>query len=291
MVRASARSPSGVVAARGFSFWKVTEKSVMIYMETFTCKKCGEEKKSNEFYSVNVKLKDRFKIYFSKSCKSCELKRIKERNSNNKEELRLKSREIYYKDPEKAREKSKKYRNKNIEKVKQAEKERYQANKEKLQQEGREKYHKNRDYVLAKKKQDRIDNNEEINRKQREYQKQEKYKSTKNKWKKLRKKSDPFYKFKENLRVRIYAFLHGKEKSQSTEKILGCSFDFLKERMESLFQEGMSWENHGVNGWHIDHIIPLSSAKTQEEVEKLCHYTNLQPLWWYDNLSKGKKMP
>jgi hypothetical protein len=51
----------------------------------------------------------------------------------------------------------------------------------------------------------------------------------------------------------------------------------------------MSWDNYGYYGWHIDHIIPLSSAKTKEEIYKLCHFKNLQPLWWTDNLSKGKK--
>ena len=50
----------------------------------------------------------------------------------------------------------------------------------------------------------------------------------------------------------------------------------------------MKWDNHGK--WHIDHIIPLSSAETEEEVYNLCHYTNLQPLWGEDNLKKGKKI-
>jgi hypothetical protein len=52
----------------------------------------------------------------------------------------------------------------------------------------------------------------------------------------------------------------------------------------------MSWENYGFYGWHIDHIIPLCSAKNEEELKRLCHYTNLQPLWSTDNLSKGSKI-
>ena len=52
----------------------------------------------------------------------------------------------------------------------------------------------------------------------------------------------------------------------------------------------MSWETHSLYGWHIDHIIPLSSAKTEEEIYQLCHYTNLQPLWAEDNLKKGDKL-
>ena len=53
----------------------------------------------------------------------------------------------------------------------------------------------------------------------------------------------------------------------------------------------MSWENHGIHGWHIDHIIPLSSGKTEDEILELFHYTNLQPLWAVDNLKKGGKLP
>jgi hypothetical protein len=76
--------------------------------------------------------------------------------------------------------------------------------------------------------------------------------------------------------------------NMKTESIVGMNYNNFKEYMESKFVNGMSWTNRGE--WHIDHIIPLSSATSQEEIIKLCHYTNLQPLWAKDNMSKGNKI-
>ena len=93
-----------------------------------------------------------------------------------------------------------------------------------------------------------------------------------------------------NLRSRICSAFKGKEKSKKTSHLLGCSFKEAKKYLESKFKPGMNWKNHGFYGWHIDHVIPLSSAKNISELEKLCHYTNLQPLWAKENLSKGNKI-
>ena len=72
--------------------------------------------------------------------------------------------------------------------------------------------------------------------------------------------------------------------------MVGCSPKFLKNYLESKFEPGMTWHNHSSKGWHIDHKIPLSSAKNREDVYKLAHYKNLQPLWSTDNIKKGKKI-
>ena len=77
-------------------------------------------------------------------------------------------------------------------------------------------------------------------------------------------------------------------KLRGNSKLLGCSYEEVREHLSKQFTEGMSWDNYGE--WHIDHIIPLASATTEEEVLKLYHYTNLQPLWAKDNLSKGCKI-
>lgn len=103
---------------------------------------------------------------------------------------------------------------------------------------------------------------------------------------KFQRKTDPLKKLIFNVRNRIYSVL--KNKTKKSFEIVGCSPKFLKEHLEKQFIDGMCWENQG--NWHIDHIIPLSSAKTEEEIYKLCHYTNLQPLWAKDNLRKSNKI-
>lgn len=95
----------------------------------------------------------------------------------------------------------------------------------------------------------------------------------------------------QNVRGRVKSFLKLKNitKQNKTFDIVGCSPELLKEHIEKKFTEGMSWELMG-KYIHIDHIIPLSSANTEEEIYRLCHYTNLQPLWAEDNLKKSNKI-
>jgi hypothetical protein len=93
------------------------------------------------------------------------------------------------------------------------------------------------------------------------------------------------------LRNRINRAIECDLKSGSAVSDLGCSIEEFKVYLESKWQEGMTWENHAVDGWHIDHIIPLSyfDLTNREQFLKACHYTNMQPMWAKDNLSKGNK--
>ena len=98
-------------------------------------------------------------------------------------------------------------------------------------------------------------------------------------------------KFAKSCRMRILHALKSKgySKKSSSQKIIGCSWSELRAHIEKQFRQGMCWENHGLYGWHVDHVIPLASASSVEEMLKLCHYTNLQPLWAEENLKKGAK--
>ena len=107
-----------------------------------------------------------------------------------------------------------------------------------------------------------------------------------NDYNKQRKKEDILFRLKNNIRTSVNRYL--KYKSKYTFDIVGCTPQFLKEHLESQFIDGMTWENR--SEWHIDHIIPLSSAKTEDELYMLCHYKNLQPLWAEDNLKKSNKI-
>ena len=99
--------------------------------------------------------------------------------------------------------------------------------------------------------------------------------------------SNPKYRIINALRVRLYEYLkqRGYKKDKRTFTVVGCSPDDLRKHLEGLWEPWMSWDNYGLYkkdtfnyGWDIDHIIPTSSAKTEEEIYELNHYTNLKPL-------------
>jgi hypothetical protein len=106
--------------------------------------------------------------------------------------------------------------------------------------------------------------------------------------------TDVEYKLLCTLRGRMKAAFKSKKllKENKTIELLGCKVKEAREHIEKQFKEGMTWENHGINCWHIDHILPCASFDlTDPEQQKKCfHYTNLQPLWAKENISKGAKI-
>lgn len=109
---------------------------------------------------------------------------------------------------------------------------------------------------------------------------------------KERLQTEPNFRLAHCLRSRINKLVDKDVKSGSAVRDLGCSVKQFKAYLESKFLEGMTWNNHTTDGWHIDHIIPLSSfdLSDPEQFKQACHYTNLQPLWAKDNMSKGNRI-
>lgn len=238
-------------------------------MEKKICSKCKIEKNICEYRKDSTK-----KDGLYSSCKECtkffgkkfsmdyyiknrqdllkKRKEFKEKNPNIIKKYYLTYKE---KNPEKLKESSKKYKEKNYEKIIQYKKNHYRNNIESHIKYRKENYKKRNEYE------------------------------------KNRKTIDPTYKLISNMRSRMNRFFKLKNitKKNKTFEIVGCSPEQLREHIEKQFKDGMCWEKMG-KYIHIDHIIPLASAKTEEEILKLCHYTNLQPLWAEDNLKKRDKI-
>jgi len=225
---------------------------------TKICKICNCNKKLDDFHKRKGGLYGRFT-----TCKVCRKKMASENYLENVEEIKLKSKLWRQNNTEKRKEVASNYRNINKEKLKILSKEYREKNKEKEKNRLKKYYENNKEKVIER----------SIN-------------YTKN-----RLKYDSFFKLKTYVRNRINKFIKTKNiyKKNKTFEIVGCTPEFLKEYIENKFTDSMCWELLGEK-IHIDHIIPLSSAKTKDEVYKLCHYTNLQPLWAEDNLKKSNKI-
>lgn len=147
--------------------------------------------------------------------------------------------------------------------------------REKLNYRARDFYNENKDKCRSKNRRYLKLNSDKVNSRRRKYS------------------SNPQYRIRQNLSSRIRRFSINKVRfNASTMKLLGCSLQYFIEHLESLFDTGMSWDNYGYTGWHIDHIMPCSSFDlTNESHRRRCfHFSNLRPLWASDNLSKLDKI-
>lgn len=218
-------------------------------MKTKICSKCKKEKEISNFSKSKEK--------FQSSCKLC-------KNSYNKQH-KNKRREYNLLNKDKNKEylinnkdKIIQYHNSRKELKKEYDKLYFKENKEKIKNKRKEYYLLNKENFLLNSK----------NRSRSLYN------------------TDSLFKLKINIRCNIYNSFkrNGYKKQSKTQNILGCSFEEFKQYIESKFESWMGWENHGLYngklnyGWDIDHIIPISSAKNEEEIYKLNHYTNFQPL-------------
>ncbi len=135
------------------------------------------------------------------------------------------------------------------------------------------------------------DNIEDIKQRQRLYRQSIAYKKYKVEYITNRRKLDVRFRIKGTLSNRVRNALRGTNKSVDTLSLIGCDINFLMYRIQIKFKKGMNWDNR--TKWHIDHIIPSSKFNLTKprEQRKCFHYTNLQPLWAKDNISKGNNLP
>ena len=188
----------------------------------------------------------------------------------NKETIQEYKKEWYEKNKETVKENVKKYKEENKEVLKEKNKKYREENKDKI-------------------KKWKEENKEKIKEQRKKYREQNKDKI--NQYENKKRKEDPLYGLRNNIRSSITTMLHrkGYSKNSKTIEILGCSFEEFFLYLESKFEPWMNWDNRGLYngtpnyGWDIDHIIPSSSGLTEEKIIKLNHYTNLQPLCSYIN--------
>ena len=136
----------------------------------------------------------------------------------------------------------------------------------------------------------KIKNINKITIKIHKWRQKESTKENRRNYETFKRNTDVNYKLRRNLRRRLNHII--KKKSGSAIKDLGCSVEKLELWLEMNWLDGMSWENYGTKGWHIDHIKPLSHFDLTNRAEFLeaNHFSNLQPLWWKDNLTKSDKI-
>jgi len=169
---------------------------------------------------------------------------------------------------------NKRYSKKNLEILKNKRKEYREKNKEKIS-----------NYIKSY----REKNKKNIKIQQSQYF--QKNKEKRKKYVNFKYSNDIEFMLKKKIRSRFYEIIKI-NKSEKCLDLIGCSVIFLKKHIESQFKDGMNWENYGLYGWHIDHIIPCASFDlTDPNQQKKCfHYTNLQPLWAKDNWKKKDKI-
>ncbi len=229
------------------------------------CRKCKIEKDLSEFY-INKSSKDG---YYN-SCKSCEVERSLSYYNENREKQLENKKQRYYNNHEVNLQKKRDYDEKNREIVNKKARERYYDNLEYAKE-----YYKNNKELILERNKKWIENN-------KEYFKQLNSKNT-IKW------------LNENPHVVVWRQMlyrtinrFGLKKENKTVVLLGYSAIELKEHIESLFEDGMSWDNWGE--WHIDHIYPLSRFDKETPISEVNSLSNLRPIWATENLKKGNRI-
>ena len=236
------------------------------------CKSCDKKKKFKYSSQSSEKLKEYFaQKYIEQKKERSEY--AKKKYIEKRDERLNKSKEYAQKTKETKSEYDKRYREQNKLKIAQYKKQWATENAQQVFNQQKKYRENNAEKLAIDKSQYAKNNRAKINAKASVYERH-------------RRATDPLYRLIRNTRNMVLRYMFdGKDKK--TQEIVGCTFEELKLHIENQFIEGMTWENYGINGWHIDHIKPLAMASTKEEIIASNHYTNLQPMWQLDNLKKG----
>ena len=245
--------------------------------QTKVCTKCHEPKPFSAFGPG----RDRYKLRYD--CRACHNALVKAKYAENPEAGAQKMRDFRAANPEREKIVKKKYAKTYAEKHGESLK---QHNKEYYAQWSKE----NADYKAEYAKAYYAENKGKIKaqRLARYYANKDAHMEYHRKYMNDRNKADVNFRLAGNLRHRIYAAIVGNKKGGSAVRDLGISVEGLKLHLESMFKEGMTWENYGPL-WHVDHIIPLISFDLEDRAQFLAaaHFTNLQPLWASENIHKS----
>lgn len=213
--------------------------------------------------------------------------------AQNKEERNAYMREWRKKNKAKISDQNKKYREAHKAEAKAYHKAWRDKNRDHLNEQQREKYKENPQAFKERKDRYIASHIEEVKESRHRYKVENRQKYTD--YQRNKRQSDPVYKFRSSFThlMSLYRRRKGYTGNKGTWEMVGCDFDTFLAYIQGQFTEGMTIENygHGKGCWNIDHIVPISTAQTDEDIERLNHYTNLRPMWATDNYRKSKKTP
>ena len=221
---------------------------------------------------------------------------MKKYRLENADRIKLQRKNYYDKNCETIKNYQKVYHRKNIDDIHKRQKIYAKDNAENIKKTRKRYNEKHSDIIKKYKTEYNKKNIESIRVRSRIYREnnREKLRNIYSVYQKTRRDTDCQFKIIQNLRARIRLALRSQstKKSISTVELLGATKEEVWKHLESLFKEGMTRENNSPKGWHIDHIRPMSSFDLSDptQLKECCHYTNLQPLWWWENLEKGDKI-
>lgn len=208
-----------------------------------------------------------------------------------REEKNAYQREWVKRNRDKKKEQDKKYREANRERIKAYHKEWRDKNRKHLNEKARERYKENPEMYKEIKDRYIASHLDEVKQSRKRYNAENKQKRTD--YERTKRQTDPVYRFRTSFRCLINGYLRKRDYKggKGVWEVVGCDFETFLEYIKNQFAEGMTLENYGHKGecWNIDHIIPISTAKTDEDLERLNHYTNLRPIWASENYKKSKK--